>query len=86
MKKIKSRTLLKFSAIAYQCVQETREKRPTITEVAIQLNEAMEIQLEDEISQDELHISGHKDETRKGELGSLKSKVKFRFCGCIKKQ
>ncbi|XP_023754391.1 probable receptor-like protein kinase At5g59700 isoform X1 [Lactuca sativa] len=42
-------TLLKFTATAYQCLQETREHRPTIAEVVFQLKEAMEIQLEDEI-------------------------------------
>ncbi|CAI9294819.1 unnamed protein product [Lactuca saligna] len=41
-------TLLKFSATAYQCLQETREHRPTIDEVVFQLKEAMKIQLEDE--------------------------------------
>ncbi|KAL4561561.1 hypothetical protein LXL04_033729 [Taraxacum kok-saghyz] len=46
---IKPRTLLKFSAIAYQCLQETREDRPTISEVAFQLKEALKFQLEDEI-------------------------------------
>ncbi|KAI3511631.1 hypothetical protein L1887_18787 [Cichorium endivia] len=46
---IKPGTLLKFSAIAYQCLQETREQRPTIAEVVLQLKEAMRIQLEEEI-------------------------------------
>ncbi|KAI3738811.1 hypothetical protein L2E82_28979 [Cichorium intybus] len=48
-KDIKPTALLKFSSIAYQCLQETREERPTIAEVAFQLEEAMRIQLEDEI-------------------------------------
>ncbi|XP_042758232.1 serine/threonine-protein kinase STY8 isoform X2 [Lactuca sativa] len=42
---IRPKTLLKFSAIAYQCLQETREERPTIAEVAFQLKEAMKMQL-----------------------------------------
>ncbi|XP_023753180.1 receptor-like protein kinase FERONIA [Lactuca sativa] len=42
---INPRTLLKFSAVAYQCLQETREERPTIGEVAFQLKEAMKIQV-----------------------------------------
>ncbi|KAI3738809.1 hypothetical protein L2E82_28975 [Cichorium intybus] len=44
-KDIKQRTLLKFSTIAYQCLKETREQRPTIAEVALQLKEAMRIQV-----------------------------------------
>ncbi|XP_042758249.1 putative receptor-like protein kinase At5g39000 isoform X1 [Lactuca sativa] len=43
-KDIKPRTLLKFSAIAYQCLQETREERPAISVVVFQLKEAMKIQ------------------------------------------
>ncbi|KAI3739511.1 hypothetical protein L2E82_29918 [Cichorium intybus] len=57
-KVIKPSTLLKFSAIADQCLQKTREKRPTITEVAFQLKEGWKIQIcdqvEDEIIQDEM--------------------------------
>nr|KAJ0225557.1 hypothetical protein LSAT_V11C100036180 [Lactuca sativa] len=48
-KDIKPTTLLKYSAIAYQCLQENREDRPTITEVVYQLKEALKIQVEDEI-------------------------------------
>ncbi|KAI3511138.1 hypothetical protein L1887_18282 [Cichorium endivia] len=44
-KDIKPNTLLKFSTIAYKCLQKAREKRPTIAEVAFQLKEAMEIQV-----------------------------------------
>ncbi|KAI3739514.1 hypothetical protein L2E82_29921 [Cichorium intybus] len=44
-KDIKPSTLLKFSAIAYQCLQKTREKRPTIAVVVFQLKEARKIQL-----------------------------------------
>ncbi|KAI3739513.1 hypothetical protein L2E82_29920 [Cichorium intybus] len=44
-KDIKPNTLLKFSSIAYQCLQKARNKRPTIAEVAFQLKEAMEIQV-----------------------------------------
>ncbi|KAL7619090.1 hypothetical protein Lser_V15G03328 [Lactuca serriola] len=51
-KDIKPRTLFKFSTIAYRCLQETREARPTITEVAFQLKDAMKIQLQDEIFPD----------------------------------
>ncbi|KAI3739521.1 hypothetical protein L2E82_29928 [Cichorium intybus] len=52
-KDIKPRTLHKFSAIAYQCLKETRQERPTIAEVALQLKEAMKTQLEeDEFLQD----------------------------------
>ncbi|KAI3739581.1 hypothetical protein L2E82_29990 [Cichorium intybus] len=47
-KDIKQRTFTMFSAIAYQCIQETREDRPTIAEVAFQLKEARKIQVEDE--------------------------------------
>ncbi|KAI3697353.1 hypothetical protein L6452_30313 [Arctium lappa] len=43
---IKPRTLSKFSSIAYQCLKETREERPTIAEVVLQLKQAKEIQLE----------------------------------------
>ncbi|KAL7616672.1 hypothetical protein Lser_V15G03318 [Lactuca serriola] len=49
-KDIKPQALFKYSAIAYQCLQETREDRPTISEVVLQLKEAMKIQLQDEIS------------------------------------
>ncbi|CAI9277419.1 unnamed protein product [Lactuca saligna] len=42
-KDINSGTLSMFSAIAYQCLQETREERPTIAEVAFQLKEAYKI-------------------------------------------
>lgn len=52
IKDIKPKTLSMFSAIAYQCLQETREERPPIKEVVFQLNEARKIQLEDE--EDEL--------------------------------
>nr|KAJ0197249.1 hypothetical protein LSAT_V11C700379350 [Lactuca sativa] len=45
LKYINPITLLKFSATAYQCLQETREHRPTIAEVVFQLKEAMEIQV-----------------------------------------
>ncbi|KAI3511633.1 hypothetical protein L1887_18789 [Cichorium endivia] len=48
-KDIKPTALLKFSSSAYQCLQETREERPAIAEVAFHLKEAMRIQLEDEI-------------------------------------
>ncbi|CAI9269273.1 unnamed protein product [Lactuca saligna] len=41
---IKPRTLLKFSGVAYQCLQETRDERPTIVEVLFQLKDAMKIQ------------------------------------------
>ncbi|KAL7616674.1 hypothetical protein Lser_V15G03314 [Lactuca serriola] len=44
-KDIKPSTLLMFSAIAYQCLEKTREKRPAIAEVAFQLKEAMQIQI-----------------------------------------
>ncbi|KAI3511136.1 hypothetical protein L1887_18280 [Cichorium endivia] len=44
-KDIKPSTLLTFSAIAYQCLQKTREKRPTIAEVVSQLKEARKIQV-----------------------------------------
>ncbi|XP_042758337.1 probable serine/threonine-protein kinase PBL6 isoform X2 [Lactuca sativa] len=50
-KVIKPRTLLIFSAIAYRCLQETREARPTIAEVESQLKDAMKAQLEDSNSQ-----------------------------------
>nr|KAJ0226166.1 hypothetical protein LSAT_V11C100036070 [Lactuca sativa] len=60
-KDIKPQALFKYSAIAYQCLQETREDRPTISEVVLQLKEAMKIQMrslqdepEDEILPDEL--------------------------------
>ncbi|KAI3511126.1 hypothetical protein L1887_18270 [Cichorium endivia] len=50
---IKPKTLHKFSAIAYRCLKETRQERPTIAEVALQLKEAMKTQLEeDELLQD----------------------------------
>ncbi|CAI9269281.1 unnamed protein product [Lactuca saligna] len=49
-KDIKPQALFKFSAIAYQCLQETREDRPTISQVVLQLKEAKKIQLQDEIS------------------------------------
>nr|KAJ0215288.1 hypothetical protein LSAT_V11C300145760 [Lactuca sativa] len=38
-------TLRKFSAIAYQCLQETREERPTIAEVTFQLKGALKMQI-----------------------------------------
>ncbi|KAI3511139.1 hypothetical protein L1887_18283 [Cichorium endivia] len=44
-KDIKPNTLITFSAIAYQCLQKTREKRPTIAEVVSQLKEAWKIQV-----------------------------------------
>ncbi|CAI9277632.1 unnamed protein product [Lactuca saligna] len=44
---IKPSALVKFSAIAYRCLLETREDRPTIAEVAFQLKETMKNQLED---------------------------------------
>ncbi|KAL7619094.1 hypothetical protein Lser_V15G03322 [Lactuca serriola] len=44
-KDIKPQALFKFSAIAYQCLQETREDRPTISEVVLQLEEAKKIQI-----------------------------------------
>ncbi|KAI3511108.1 hypothetical protein L1887_18252 [Cichorium endivia] len=47
---IKPGTLSKLSAIAYQCLKESREERPTIAKVASQL---IEIQLEDDTLQDE---------------------------------
>ncbi|KAI3511131.1 hypothetical protein L1887_18275 [Cichorium endivia] len=60
----KPNTLLEYSAIAYQCLQKTREKRPTITEVAFQLKEVLKIQIcdqvEDEIIQDEFALHGTK--------------------------
>ncbi|KAJ9558727.1 hypothetical protein OSB04_013341 [Centaurea solstitialis] len=40
---IEPETLSMFSDIAYQCLQETREERPTIAKVVIQLKEASEI-------------------------------------------
>ncbi|KAI3511142.1 hypothetical protein L1887_18286 [Cichorium endivia] len=43
-------------------------------------------ELEDVILQDQLHFSGCKEGMKQGRLGRLKSKVKFRFCGCSKKQ
>ncbi|XP_042758467.1 uncharacterized protein LOC111909382 [Lactuca sativa] len=52
-KDIKQRMLSKFSAIAYQCLQENREERPTIAEVVFQLKEARKIQLESEDEDDE---------------------------------
>ncbi|KAI3511110.1 hypothetical protein L1887_18254 [Cichorium endivia] len=45
-KDAKPKTLLKISALAYQCMQTTREKRPAISEVVFQLNVAMKVQLE----------------------------------------
>ncbi|KAJ9558358.1 hypothetical protein OSB04_012972 [Centaurea solstitialis] len=39
------RTLSMFSSIAYQCLQEAREERPTIAEVVLQLKQAKEIQV-----------------------------------------
>ncbi|KAL7616678.1 hypothetical protein Lser_V15G03312 [Lactuca serriola] len=51
---IRPNTLLKFSAIAYQCLHETREERPTIVEVVFQLKEAMKMQFEVEMLQDVL--------------------------------
>ncbi|KAI3739539.1 hypothetical protein L2E82_29947 [Cichorium intybus] len=45
-KDAKPKTLLKISALAYQCMQITREKRPAISEVVFQLNVAMKVQLE----------------------------------------
>ncbi|KAI3700275.1 hypothetical protein L2E82_44897 [Cichorium intybus] len=45
---IKPRTLRTFSAIAYQCLQKSREERPTSAEIVYQLKEARKIQLEDE--------------------------------------
>lgn len=42
---IKPRVLTKVSDIAYQCLQETTEKRPTIDEVTLQLKEAIKIQV-----------------------------------------
>ncbi|XP_042758327.2 putative receptor-like protein kinase At5g39000 [Lactuca sativa] len=48
-KDIKPRALRKFSTIAYQCLQDTREERPIIAEVAFQLKEVMKNQLEDEL-------------------------------------
>ncbi|XP_023732332.1 receptor-like protein kinase HERK 1 [Lactuca sativa] len=57
-KDINPNTLLNFSGIAYQCLQKTREKRPSIVEVLFQLKEARKIdmchRLEDEILEDEL--------------------------------
>ncbi|CAI9269294.1 unnamed protein product [Lactuca saligna] len=44
-KDIKPRTLLKFSSIAYQCLEKSREKRPPIAEVVIQLKLANQIQV-----------------------------------------
>ncbi|KAI3511117.1 hypothetical protein L1887_18261 [Cichorium endivia] len=55
-KEIKPRALLKFSAIAYQCLQKTREQRPTISEVTFQLIQTRKIQLEDEIPQNEITL------------------------------
>ncbi|KAI3511127.1 hypothetical protein L1887_18271 [Cichorium endivia] len=45
-KDIKPRTLHKFSAIAYQCLKETRQERPMIADVAFQLKEAMKVQID----------------------------------------
>ncbi|XP_023754033.1 putative receptor-like protein kinase At5g39000 isoform X1 [Lactuca sativa] len=44
-KEINPRTLSKFSAIAYQCLHKTREERPTIAEIALQLGKAWKIQM-----------------------------------------
>ncbi|CAI9277411.1 unnamed protein product [Lactuca saligna] len=40
-----TRSLSKFSAIAYQCLHKTREERPTSAEILIQLKEALKIQI-----------------------------------------
>nr|KAJ0224169.1 hypothetical protein LSAT_V11C100036660 [Lactuca sativa] len=42
---IKPITLKKFSAIAYRCLQETREQRPAIADVVFQLKVAMRFQV-----------------------------------------
>ncbi|XP_042758352.1 putative receptor-like protein kinase At5g39000 isoform X2 [Lactuca sativa] len=58
---IKPITLKKFSAIAYRCLQETREQRPAIADVVFQLKVAMRFQeLEDE--EDEFYLSGYMKE------------------------
>ncbi|XP_023745414.1 probable receptor-like protein kinase At5g59700 isoform X1 [Lactuca sativa] len=44
-KDIKPRVLRKFSAIAYRCLHETREERPTIADVVFQLKKAMKMQI-----------------------------------------
>ncbi|XP_023754045.1 putative receptor-like protein kinase At5g39000 [Lactuca sativa] len=45
---IKPKALRTFSAIAYQCLQKSREERPTSAEIVYQLKDTRKIQLEDE--------------------------------------
>ncbi|XP_023745378.1 putative receptor-like protein kinase At5g39000 [Lactuca sativa] len=61
-KDIEPQTLQMFSAIAYQCLEETREKRPKIAEVASQLKDAARmIQVLDPVEKIELLVDERED-------------------------